>query len=227
MVTTAAPRKVTLSFDNGPTQGVTDQVLDLLADRGLLALFFPIAQKLAEPSARAVMERAVREGHRVGNHSLTHGAPLGDISASEATVEIGKAQEILADLADPARWIRPWGTDGELNQRCLSPAAVEYLVAGGYTCVLWNSVPHDWEDPSGWVDVALLDVRGRGHTLIVLHDLPTGAMDELPRFLDELRNANVTITQDLPASCLPIVNGELVASVRHLVAGGGWQAGSP
>lgn len=216
---TLEPKKVTLTFDNGPTPGVTDKVLDILADRGLLAIFFPVAQKLAEPSARSVLERAVREGHRIGNHSLTHGAPLGELDPAEAAVEIGRAQEILAGLADPARWVRPWGTGGELDQRCLSPAAVEYLVAGAYTCVLWNSVPHDWVDPSGWVDSALRDVDAHEHTVMVLHDLPTGAMDELPRFLDELRDANGTITQDLPASCLPIVDGELVSPIDHLVAG--------
>lgn len=211
-------KAVSLSFDNGPTPGVTERVLDVLSSRGLLATFFPVASRLAEPGARALLERVVAEGHRVGNHSLTHGAPLGELDATAAAVEIGEAQRILGDLAGPARMFRPWGTEGVLDRRCLSRAAVEFLVDGGYSCVLWNSVPRDWDDPSGWVDTALRDVQRLPHTLVVLHDLPTGAMDALPRFLDALERDGVRITLDLPADCVPIVTGELVRPVDHLVS---------
>lgn len=219
-MTTTASTKVTLSFDNGPTPGVTEKVLDTLADHGMRAVFFPTAQNLRNPSARALAERAVSEGHRFGNHSLTHGAPLGELSDTEGVGEIVLAQQLLGELADPARWLRPWGTIGVQDQRCLSQAAVEYLISGGYTCVLWNSVPGDWADTTGWVDTAMGHVSSQEHTLVVLHDIATGAMDALPRFLDRLQEAEVTVTQELPPSCLPIVNGQVVAPIDHLVNAG-------
>jgi peptidoglycan-N-acetylglucosamine deacetylase len=213
-------RAITLTFDNGPTPGVTDQVLDVLAERGLPAVFFPVARNVLADGGRALMERAVREGHKVGNHSLTHGTPLGELGPDQPATEIGRAQEILADLADPARMFRPYGTDGALDHRCLSPAAVEYLAAGGYTCVLWNSIPHDWDDPTGWIDRALAHMRAQRHTVVVLHDLPTGAMDALPRFLDAVQAAGVAVTQELPESCVPMVEGTVRAPLDHLVSAG-------
>jgi hypothetical protein len=87
---------------------------------------------------------------------------------------------------------------------------VRYLCDGGYTCVLWNSVPRDWEDPTGWPERALADVRRQDWTLLVLHDIPTGAMKGLPRFLERVREDGVAIVADLPPGCMPIVGGEIV-----------------
>jgi peptidoglycan/xylan/chitin deacetylase (PgdA/CDA1 family) len=46
--------QVTVTFDNGPTPGVTDAVLDVLADRGVPATFFVVGERLLDPSARAL-----------------------------------------------------------------------------------------------------------------------------------------------------------------------------
>jgi hypothetical protein len=83
--------------------------------------------------------------------------------------------------------------------------------------VLWNSVPRDWADPVEWIDRALADVRAREHTVVVVHDLPTGAMDHLPRFLDELDRTGVAVTDGLPDDCVPIIDGHIVSPVDHLM----------
>ena len=70
--------------------------------------------------------------------------------------------------------------------------------------VLWNSVPRDWEDPDGWPARALADIERLDWTLVVLHDVPTGAMRALPRFLDALAERQVTVVSELPPACVPI-----------------------
>ena len=75
--------EICLSFDNGPEPEATPLVLDVLARRGLRASFFPIGQKLRDPPRRALAERAFAEGHRIGNHTLTHGLPLGQRGGSD------------------------------------------------------------------------------------------------------------------------------------------------
>lgn len=212
------PRQLTLTFDNGPTPGVTDRVLDLLAERSLPAIFFVVANQVEkDATAPALLTRMVRDGHRVGNHSLTHGRPLGELSRQETLAEIATAQEILQEFAGEASLFRPWGTEGQLDRRCLNRTAVDYLVSGKHTCVLWNSLPRDWADPAGWVDRALADVRARDHTVVVIHDVASGAMDELPRFLDELDRSGVAVTGDLPDECVPIVDGRIVSAVDQLM----------
>jgi peptidoglycan-N-acetylglucosamine deacetylase len=210
--------RVTLTFDNGPTPGVTDQVLDILAERSLRAVFFVVANRVENDSvARALLTRMVRDSHRVGNHSLTHGRPLGELGMQETIAEIDTARKILREFTGENFLFRPWGTEGQLDRRCLNRTAVDYLVSGKHTCVLWNSVPRDWADPVGWVNRALADVRAREHTVVVIHDLPSGAMNELPRFLDELDRSGAAITDELPEDCVAIIDGRIVSPVDHLM----------
>ncbi|OBI05511.1 polysaccharide deacetylase family protein [Mycobacterium scrofulaceum] len=208
--------KITLTFDNGPTPGVTDEVLDTLAQRQASAIFFVVGENVSSAAGRRLVERAVREGHRIGNHSFTHGRPLGELSPAETLHEIRSAQELLDEFGDADRYFRPWGTEGALERRCLNPTAIDHLIAEKYTCVLWNSVPRDWADPSGWLERALADARDQRHTVVVLHDLPTGAMELLPRFLDELAESGAEVTTDLPDDCVPIVRGEMRTPIDHL-----------
>ncbi len=199
---------VTLTFDNGPAPGTTEWVLDVLAERELRATFFLVGTMLARKGGRDLAERAVAEGHWIGNHSMTHATPLGEgLDRAHALREIQDTQELLGDLVHERRFFRPFGGGGFIGPHLLSPAAVEVLCEGGYTCVLWNSVPRDWEDPVKWVDTALADVDRLDHAVVVLHDLATGAMDVLPMFLDELEARGIVVSQDLPADVIPIEQG--------------------
>ena len=126
----------------------------------------------------------------------------------------------------PPRWrnfdattklFRPYAAGGVLDRRVFSQPAVRYLQEHSYTCVLWNSVPHDWDDPVRWVDRALADVSAQPWTVLVLHDIDSGAMAQLPRFLDEVAIRGATVVQDFPDSCLPIVAGEVKQSLSQLI----------
>jgi peptidoglycan-N-acetylglucosamine deacetylase len=53
--------------------------------------------------------------------------------------------------------------------------------------------------------------------VVVIHDVPSGAMDELPRFLDELDRSGVAVTVELPDECVPIIDGRIVGPLDHLM----------
>lgn len=201
---------LTLSFDNGPEPTVTPRVLDVLAERGLKTTFFVIGEKLADPARRGLARRAHAEGHWIGNHTYTHSVPLGlQRDANSAESEIARTQSAMGDLAHPDRWFRPFGGGGNLDDRLLKPTVVDYLVRGRFSCVLWNAIPRDWDDPDGWVERALDQCRSRTWSLMVLHDLPTGAMAHLEQFLDRAAAAGARFRQDFPPACLPICRGEI------------------
>jgi peptidoglycan/xylan/chitin deacetylase (PgdA/CDA1 family) len=201
---------IALTFDNGPDPDVTPRVLDALAQRGLKATFFVIGAKLERH--RDLVERAHAEGHWIGNHTYTHSAPFGAQDASTARAEIERTQALLDGLAHPDRLFRPMGGGGKLDRRLLSQAAVDALIAGGYSVVLWDRLPRDWEDPDEWVDRAL-ELPG---SVLVLHDVATGAMDHLERFLDRALADGIEFGQDMTA-CMPIRRGEIVGSLDGLV----------
>lgn len=182
----------------------TPRVLDVLAERDLNATFFVVGRQLERH--RTLAERAKREGHWIGNHTLTHPRPLGAAGAG-AGDEIEEAEALLGDLARPEKLFRPSGEGGDLEPGLLNPAAVATLVGGGYTCVLWNAVPRDWEDAGGWVERALRQIAERDWTLLVLHDVAGASAARLEEFLD--RAEGVTFRQDFPPDCVPIRAGAL------------------
>ena len=210
---------VTLTFDNGPELDVTPALLDVLAGRSIRATFFVLGNKLADPARRKLAERAHAEGHWIGNHTWSHATPLGlldDPAAPEC--EIGRAQSEIGALAHPDKFFRPFGAGGNLDRRLLSRAALDYLVGGGFTCVLWNAVPRDWEDTDGWVERALEQIRTQSWSMVVLHDLPTGAMRHLPQFIDAVTAGHGRFRQDFPPGCTPIVGGRIVGEIEPIVA---------
>ena len=208
--------RVTLTFDNGPTR-VTAQVLDVLAARGLSASFFLVGERLRQRGMRVLAERAAREGHRIGNHSLNHATPLGvNDDPVEAEQEIEGMQALLGELVTGERFFRPFGGGGVIDRNLLGRHALEHLMRGGYTCVLWSSVPRDWEDPEGWPDVCLADLTARPWSVVVLHDLPTGAMARLPAFLDALDARGIEVVHELPEDCVPIRFGRPTSSFSAL-----------
>lgn len=212
-------KRLSLSFDNGPFAGVTEGVLEALAERDLRAHFFVCGKDLRDPARRAIAAQARDAGHAIGNHTLTHSVEFGACDDPAAPQrEIEEAQTLLGDLASPERWFRPYGAGGVLGPRLLSDAAVRHLRAGGYSLVLWNSVPRDWEDPGGWPVRAIADALRQEWTLVVLHDVPTGAMRVLPEFLDRARDAGIEIVPQLPPACVPIRRGALALPLEGLVA---------
>jgi peptidoglycan-N-acetylglucosamine deacetylase len=216
---TGATPKVTLTFDNGPTPGVTEEVLDVLAGRGLRATFFVVGTHLRQTGGRELARRAAAGGHWIGHHTTTHTVLLGSASDAQEAVqaEIAALAAEMEEFDGATKLFRPYAAGGVLDRRVFSQVSVRYLREHGYTCVLWNSVPHDWDDPVAWVDRALADVFGQPWTVLVLHDIASGAMAQLPRFLDELGIRGVKFVQDFPESCLPIVAGQVKQRLTHLI----------
>ncbi|HLJ23546.1 MAG TPA: polysaccharide deacetylase family protein [Candidatus Acidoferrales bacterium] len=211
-------KRVTLTFDNGPTAGTTEYVLDILFQRRIQATFFVVGDRLAAPGGRELAVRARSEGHRIGNHSMTHGVPLGEKTDAEyARREIEETQSLIGELADDERLFRPTGGGGMIGPHLLSRAAMQLLQDGKYTCVLWSSVPEDWKDQDGWVERSLADIGARDWTVVVVHDVKNAALPRLPTFLDRLDSLGVEFRQDFPEDVVIIRRGEVVNALASRI----------
>jgi peptidoglycan/xylan/chitin deacetylase (PgdA/CDA1 family) len=209
---------LTLSFDNGPTEDVTPHVLDVLTRRGVKTTFFVIGEKLARPVYRRHAERAHAEGHWIGNHTWSHSVPFGLMEENAAIAEFDRTQNAIGALVHPHRYFRPYGQGGNLDKRLLSRAVVDHIARAQATIVLWSALPRDWEDAEGWVEGALGQIATRPWSLMVLHDLPTGAMRHLDRFLALVAERGGRIRQDFPPDCLPMVDGQMKFEIDGLLA---------
>jgi peptidoglycan-N-acetylglucosamine deacetylase len=181
--------RILLTFDDGPHAESTAVILDELARRGNSAVFFVLGEELEKPGAHALLQRAVSEGHYVGNHGYSH-RRLTLLTDEEIRSDFRRTEALIGSLDRGVKlWRPPFGEHG---------TRVDSLLALlGYTRMLWNVGSRDWEFPPAddcvddWVEWTLGGVRsriGRGfqNTVCLFHDsLATTAL-HLPRLLDEL-----------------------------------------
>jgi peptidoglycan/xylan/chitin deacetylase (PgdA/CDA1 family) len=202
-------KKVTLTFDNGPTPGVTESILAILADRGIKTTFFVLGNRICDPEGSDLLDRIVAHGHWVGNHSFTHSVAFGDSTQPGYAIrEIGDTQVHIAARGIRLRLFRPFGNFGLLGPHLLSEEALAYLMEHRFTCIAWNSVPHDWDDPAHWVERCLADVLKQDWTVVVLHDIESAALNRLPELLDALEKLGVQIVQSFPEEVVLISDGK-------------------
>jgi len=100
-------RVIALTFDDGPNEPYTSQVLDILAAHRVAATFFMVGRCLER--SPAVGRRIVAEGHSVGNHSYTHSF-LSYLKQPSFRDEIERTQRVMHDILGvrPALFRPPW-----------------------------------------------------------------------------------------------------------------------
>ena len=212
-------KPVTLSFDNGPTTGITDRVLDVLSGHGILSTFFVVGEKIrASEAASRLVDRAHAAGHWIGNHSDTHRIPFGRMDRpEEACDEIREAQKAIGSRARPNKLFRPFGGGGKLGPRLLNREALALLQRDNYTCVIWNSVPGDWPVPDdthhGWVERARDQIDGQDWPLVVLHDIEGACLKRLDEFLSWLGAGDFEVRQEFPPDCILLDRGTVPPDV--------------
>ena len=209
--------RITLTLDNGPHRTYTPAILDVLARRAVPACFFVVGFQVEKPGATAVLDAIRAAGHTIGNHTYSHDVPFGRNRDPDAvTREVVRTSELLAGyLTDPPLF-RPFGDGGQLDSRVFSKALIDHLIDGGYTCVLWNCVPRDWERPHSWVETALTEAANLDWATVVVHDVMRDNPEQIDRFIDLARQQGHEFVPDLDPTCLPIVAGRQQQDLSHL-----------
>jgi len=102
-------RRVVLTFDDGPLYRRTDRILDLLRRYRLKATFFVVGSMIHGSTFRTV-QRIVREGHILANHSYHHRTRMAKHRRARATIraelQLTQAMVDIALLAKTRRQFR-------------------------------------------------------------------------------------------------------------------------
>jgi peptidoglycan/xylan/chitin deacetylase (PgdA/CDA1 family) len=177
--------RVALTFDDGPTPGVTDLILDELQRRNLHATFFMIGERIA--TAPDLARRVLAEGHEVGNHTFTH-PKLTTLADEYVDAEIQKTQDIIGEVLNhrPA-WFRP--PYGALRQnQAILPAQK------GLGIVLWSVDPQDWAQPGEAKIAGTVLAETKPGSIILCHDLHRQTADGVGAILDGLLERGFAFT---------------------------------
>lgn len=161
---------IALTFDDGPWQETTGEILDILKENNAKASFFVLGQNIDEsPEMAALVKRAFDEGHQVSTHTYSHakdgeGFDLG-LMPHEARVEdvtkgMGAIQK--ATGASPNRMMRAPGGNFNANTAASVSPYITYDVG-------WNIDSLDWQQPGA--DVIEKNIlKAKSGDIILLHD---------------------------------------------------------
>jgi cellulose synthase/poly-beta-1,6-N-acetylglucosamine synthase-like glycosyltransferase/peptidoglycan/xylan/chitin deacetylase (PgdA/CDA1 family) len=190
----AIPKKVALTFDDGPDPIWSPQILDILKQKNVHASFFIIGENgQANPE---LVQRMFDEGHDVGNHTFTH-PNLGESPRELTEIELNATQRLFEAITGHSmRFFRPpyFGDAEPTTADELIP--VERAQAMGYITVGLRVDPDDWQRPPAATIVERTlaqindpnpEIRGQ---IVLLHDAGgdrAQTIAALPVLIDTLR----------------------------------------
>lgn len=88
-------KTVALTFDDGPSEPYTSQILDILKRNNVKATFFVLGERVLEQPS--LLKRMYEEGHDIGNHSFSH-PDLSLVSRNRVVLELNSAQRAIQSV---------------------------------------------------------------------------------------------------------------------------------
>lgn len=150
---------VALTFDDGPHEIYTAQLLDGLKERGVKATFFLMGQNIE--GKEELVQRMKQEGHLIGNHSYQH---IQLTKAGERTVceAVERTEEIIEGITgERSRYLRPPYGDWNENLECQLDM----------TTVFWSVDSLDWKLKNTEKIVENVEKKVRNGDIILMHDI--------------------------------------------------------
>lgn len=182
-----------LTFDDGPSENVTDEILDVLKEKGVKATFFVLGSEVEKSEvSKNAFKRIVREGHAVGNHGYCHRYdvlyPGGTVNVNAFMDDMKKSEDVMKSVVGDdfkTNIIRFPGGHGSWDT-----AEVDNVLAEqGYSYIDWNTLNGDAEghylSPEQLLNrlrETVSDLAGNDDVIVVLmHD--TDAKESTAQYL--------------------------------------------
>lgn len=174
---TNSPRKLAITFDDGPNPRITPKLLDLLDRFKVTATFFVIGKHVRD--CPDLLKETAARGHVIGNHTDAH-PNLFWLKPDKIMIELRCCNYSIAAATGAApRWFRP--PFGIRNPWVISVAHELNL-----RVAMWSLLPQDWRATSvDWLiprfariaeraqrhqTQSVADIQPAGGDIICLHD---------------------------------------------------------
>jgi peptidoglycan-N-acetylglucosamine deacetylase len=154
-------KQMAFTFDDGPNDPHTLNLLDVLSKHNVPATFFMIGRYVRQRPDVALEVK--NRGHVVANHTFTHPF-LTFESTGSIRSELERCREALtAAVGEHSNLFRPpWGAR--------RPAVLRTARQLGLQPIMWSVTGFDWDAPSAEYIEKKVTGRVRGGDVILLHD---------------------------------------------------------
>lgn len=183
-------RNIYLTFDDGPSQNITPDILDVLKEENVKATFFIVGKNARKHPE--ILKRTVAEGHAVGVHSYSHDYKKIYASAEALKEDVLKCSDIIEKTVNikPILYRFPGGSFNisEEFKNCVREM--------GYKAVDWNASFRDSELKSASADelfdAAVTTAANHENIIILAHDSATKrqTVNALKQVISHYKNLN-------------------------------------
>jgi len=131
-------KRIALTFDDGPSEVTSNQVLDVLKTYNIKATFFLVGRNV--PKYPQVVQRMVYEGHVVAGHSWSH-TKMDKLPPEQMQKEIASTEKAIQQITgcSIALFRPPYGSVNREGLSCLKQS--------GYAVINWSVDSRDWKYP--------------------------------------------------------------------------------
>ncbi|MBE5947544.1 MAG: peptidoglycan N-acetylglucosamine deacetylase [Lachnospiraceae bacterium] len=151
--------RIALTFDDGPHSVFTEQLLDGLREKGVVATFFLLGCNI--DGNEKIVSRMQKDGHLIGNHTDSH-VQLTLLNSAAASEEITSTNmKIFNITGHMPEYIRP--PFGCWNENIATNIDM--------TAVLWDIDPLDWKGKDTERIVSYICHNAEDGDIILLHDV--------------------------------------------------------
>ena len=167
-------KQIALTFDDGPHPYYTEQLLDGLKERGVVATFFVTGEHATlHPD---VIKRMQKEGHLIGNHTYSH-IQLRSNNREEFKEELVRTNEVLKEITgEDVIYVRPpYGTWDKSFEQELNMIPV-----------LWTVDPLDWCSDDVSCVVRSVTEKVEENDIVLMHDYYDSTVTAALKIVDEL-----------------------------------------
>ncbi len=167
---------VALTFDDGPIQGKTERILDILDKYRIKAAFFCIGKRVTEN--RDLLNRIHQEGHVIGNHSYLHGK-LFDLQSADKMGEELRLTNVAVEnfIKVKPRFFRP--PYGVTN-----PNLAKAIKKGNYETIGWSIRSMDTVTKDEEKLFKAVTENLKAGDIILFHDFSETTIAILPRVIE-------------------------------------------
>ena len=168
-------QKIALTFDDGPHPKYTEQLLDGLKERNVVATFFVTGEN-AE-NYPEIIRREQEEGHLIGNHTYSH-IQLTQDNREQFKAELMKTNTIIEEITGQGvTYVRPpYGSWDKSFEKELNMIPV-----------LWSIDPLDWCCDDAACVVRKVESAAEENAIILLHDSYPSTVTAALQIVDDLQ----------------------------------------
>lgn len=136
------PKKMYLTFDDGPSRENTEIILDILKERNIQATFFVVGENVKKYPE--LIKRMSEEGHVIGIHCYSHSYEKIYAGVQDYVDDFEQARELIYEITGKEVWCYrfPGGSINKYNKHLYNDI-VEKMSDKGYVYYDWNGCFED------------------------------------------------------------------------------------